>query len=109
MSRPRRILLAVAALMLPIIAGTTGSVSGMITDGAGAPVARAKVTITSTAMGTATSASTDRKGAYGFLTLQPGTYDLHAEAPGFAPADRHGLAVHVNSAIKVDLTLEPAR
>jgi hypothetical protein len=89
-----------------VIAGTTGSVSGTLKDASGMPVAGGKVTLSNKTMGMSFMATTDRKGSYGFLTVSPGTYSLHAEAPGFAPQERNGLVVHVNSALRVDLTLE---
>jgi hypothetical protein len=40
------------------------------------------------------------------MTLLPGAYNLEVEAKGFKPANRKGLFVHVDSAIKIDLLLE---
>jgi protocatechuate 3,4-dioxygenase beta subunit len=95
------------AMLFPALAGTTGSVTGTLKDANGSPVAGVKLTITNKSVGLKTEATTDRKGAYGFLTLLPGTYDLHAEGKGFAAKDRSGVVVHVNSVIRIDLTLEP--
>jgi Carboxypeptidase regulatory-like domain len=95
--------------LLPVIAGTTGSITGVVKDGAGAPVAGGKLTLLNKTMGMSVMATTDRKGSYGFPIVAPGTYTLHAEAKGFAPQDRSGLVVHVNSALRIDLILEPEK
>jgi uncharacterized protein YfaS (alpha-2-macroglobulin family) len=75
-------------------------------DASGAPVAGAKVVVTSTTMGIKTTAVTDKKGIYSFMTLLPGASNLEVEAKGFKPANRKGPSVHVDSAIKMDLPLE---
>jgi len=107
----KRVLSLMIALLVlvPVIAGTTGSITGMLKDSGGMPVSGGKLTLVNKTMGMTFSATSDRKGAYGFLNVAPGTYTLHAEAMGFLPQDRAGLVVHVNSALRVDLTLEPEK
>jgi hypothetical protein len=78
---------------------------GTLKDDSGTPVGGAKVTISNKSTGIKTITRSDHKGAYGFLTLFPGTYDLQAEADGFASEDRSGLVMHVNTVKRVDLNL----
>ena len=65
-----------------------------------------QITATNKAMGVKAKATSDKKGVYTFLTLSAGQYDIHAEAKGFKPFDRTGLAIHVDSAVKLDIILE---
>jgi hypothetical protein len=59
------LLLAIGMLaLLPAIAGTTGSVSGLVKDRMGMPVAGAKVTLVEIAKGTSIGSKTDRNGSY---------------------------------------------
>ena len=91
------------------LAATTGRISGIVKDPSGAPVPGARLTVVGKATGLKISASTDKKGLYTFVTLLPGVYDLQVTARGFRPVDRSGIAVHVDSAIQVDLALEPEK
>ncbi len=103
----RRILLASMLAFLPAWAGTTGRISGVVKDANGSPVPKIKVSVTSTTMGVKTTATTDKNGLYSFLTLTAGTYVLGVEAKGFKPVVRTGIVVHVDSAIQMDLVLDP--
>ncbi|HEY3827351.1 MAG TPA: carboxypeptidase-like regulatory domain-containing protein [Bryobacteraceae bacterium] len=94
------------ALLLPAFAGTTGSVEGILKDLAGIPVQGAKVTFTDLAKGKIVSATSNRKGSYEFPVIFPGSYKLHVEAKGFTPQDRSPVVIHVDSALRIDLTLE---
>ncbi|MCU1241475.1 MAG: hypothetical protein JWO71_2201 [Candidatus Acidoferrum typicum] len=62
--------------------GTTAIV-GDVTDPQGAAVVGAKVTISDPSSGVTRETQTDDQGRFQFLTLQPGTYSAHVEAPGF--------------------------
>lgn len=108
----RRCLLLALALMitlLPATANTTGSITGLLKDSQGTPVAGGKVTLVEKSTGKTIVITTNKKGSYTFLAVLPGTYTLHAEAPGFAAQDRLNVIVHVDSLLKVDLTLDPEK
>jgi hypothetical protein len=89
-------------------AGTTGRISGTVGDSGGAVVAGAKVTATNASTGLKATVTSDKKGLYSFITLLPGVYDIAVDAKGFKPLSKPGVGVHVDSAVKVDLVLEPA-
>src|SRR4051794_7862060 len=61
----------------------TASVSGTVTDPAGAVVPRAHVTATDVQRNVARSTDTDDAGRYILLDLPPGSYTLQIEAAGF--------------------------
>src|SRR5579884_2910229 len=102
--------LAGAALSLIFSAGayaaTTGSIAGTVKDPTGAVVPGASIVVTNTAQGVQTKTTSDAKGAYTFPSLPVGTYDLKASITGFKEQTRKGLAVDLDAALQVDLTLE---
>src|ERR1700689_3190356 len=62
---------------------TTGAIIGLVSDPAGAPIAGAKVTITSADNGLKRSVKTDDAGRFNFPQLKPGPYSVRAEADQF--------------------------
>src|SRR5271154_2743612 len=62
----------------------TVNLSGMVLDPQNLAVKDAKLTLHNPAKGIARTASSDANGRYEFVGLQPGTYTLSVEAPGFA-------------------------
>jgi uncharacterized protein YfaS (alpha-2-macroglobulin family) len=93
--------------LVSVRAGTTGRMNGMVKDAAGIVVAGASVSVTNEATGISKTSTTDRKGVFGFVAVLPGNYKVRVEAKGFTPLDRVAV-VHVDSVLKIDLTLEPA-
>jgi hypothetical protein len=90
-----------------VLAGTTGRITGIVKDSGGSLIPGVQLTVTNPVTGITVKAKTDKKGTYSFLTLSAGRYDLQAIADGFKPQSRPGLIVHVDSAIQIDLVLEP--
>ncbi len=74
-----------------VYAGTTGAISGTVTDQSGAPVAAAKVTALSASE--TVSVSTDASGHYAFVSLQPDEYTVSSEKNGYDPVSIAGVAV----------------
>lgn len=64
------------------------SVRGLVTDNSGAVIENAKITLENKAVGYVDSRTSDSKGQYQFLQLQPGTYQITAEANGFSKINR---------------------
>ncbi len=98
--------LCVFLLAASLVAGTTGSMSGRIKDPSSAVIPGAIVTVTNTAMGISRKATADSKGDYAFGTLAVGPYDLKVSAAGFRPYKRSNLIVNVDSALRIDPTME---
>jgi carboxypeptidase family protein len=65
----------------------TATVNGIVKDPQGGAVVGARVVVSSKATGIALDATTSTEGQYVFTNLQPGLYDIHIEAKGFAPQD----------------------
>src|SRR5260370_37629083 len=65
------------------LAETTASIKGAVTDGSGAVVCGAKVTVKSTGLGIERTATTNANGDYEFAALPPGSYSVQVEMQGF--------------------------
>jgi Carboxypeptidase regulatory-like domain len=106
--RPKALLIVVA-LVCPMAYGQAvkGTLLGTVTDGSGAVVPGAGVTITEVNTGISRSTETNASGYYVFANLETGTYRVAVEMPGFRKAVRDGVEVQVNSTIRADAALEP--
>ncbi|WP_158750067.1 TonB-dependent receptor [Acidobacterium sp. S8] len=80
---------------------------GSVSDKSGASVNSAKVSILELATGISHIANTNESGNYTFPDLPPGAYSVTAEASGFKKETRARVDVIVNTATRVDLSLEP--
>jgi hypothetical protein len=89
-------------------AAVYGSISGVVTDQSGSVIPGARLTLTNTAQGIPYKTVADSKGTYAFPSVPVGHYDLAVDARGFQRHNRTGLVVDLNSALRVDLTLEVA-
>ena len=106
--RPKTLLIVVA-LVCPMAYGQAvkGTLLGTVTDGSGAVVPGAGITITEVNTGISRSTETNASGYYVFANLETGTYRVAVELPGFRKAVRDGVEVQVNSTIRADAALEP--
>ena len=82
-----------------------GSISGTVEDPSGAGIPRASVTATNTDTGVRQTVESDDKGAYSFLSLPIGHYDIEVSCAGFKPYRRVDITVDANSALIVDAQL----
>jgi hypothetical protein len=86
-------------------ADVTGSVEGYIRDSSGAVVTGAHVTIVEAATNLKREATTDAQGAYTFLALPPGKYQITATQAGFQQTTVSDVNLNVNDKLRFDLTL----
>ena len=86
-------------------AGPGGSISGTVRDPSGAVVPRARIIATEISTHVSQTESTDSKGFYSFLSLPVGTYNVHAEAPGFGSYLRTNVVLDADGKAVVDATL----
>jgi hypothetical protein len=99
--------LAVLAMATPASAqAIRGTLLGSITDGSGASVPGATVTITEQGTNIVTSGVTNESGFYTFPNLKDGIYRVEAELSGFKKVVRENVQVDVNTTIRVDLALQ---
>ncbi len=70
-------------------------------------IPNATVTVTNTATGVKSTATTTSVGDFTVLSLIPGQYSVLAEAPGFAKEEVTGITLVVAQQARVNLTLKP--
>jgi hypothetical protein len=99
------ILLLCAASVALAQAGR-GSVSGLVTDPAGALVAGAKVVLLNHATGVTQHTATSSAGLYTFISLNPGVYQVTASQTGFKNVAQDKVTVTVDQVTQVNITLE---
>jgi carboxypeptidase family protein/TonB-dependent receptor-like protein len=102
-------LAAVTMLLTPCWAsaqGTTGSISGTVTDESKAVMPGVTVTAKNTETGLERAQVTDAQGRYRVLDLPPGPYVVTVELPGFAPVRREELTVTIGKDLLVDVELK---
>jgi hypothetical protein len=87
------------------VEGPRAAVSGAVTDPAGASIPNASVAVTNSVTQAVVRTTTDPAGRYMVDHLDPGTYTVEAEAPGFTPQQISGLALTPGQETRKDLTL----
>jgi outer membrane receptor protein involved in Fe transport len=85
---------------------SSARVTGSVTDPAGAAIPQAAITLTNTATGVVTQANTNAAGIYTVAFLNPGPYELTAEAAGFKRYSRTAITLETGQALVLDLRLE---
>ncbi|MDQ2865220.1 MAG: TonB-dependent receptor [Candidatus Eremiobacteraeota bacterium] len=100
---------SIAALLgtgLPAFAGTTGALSGVVSDDAKAPVAGARVTVTSPSQ--TSTVTTDAGGHFAFVSLAPDEYTIAVMHAGYDNASLSGVAVFADASQVVGISLRKA-
>ncbi len=106
-----RFLAALGALTLVLLLCTgawaqgTGGLTGIVTDPAGAVVAKAPVKTVNTATGITYNTETTAAGVYRFVDLPVGTYTLTVEVKGFKTYKATNLVTTVGAVINQDVHL----
>ena len=100
------LLVALSPIVLFGQRGTTGAISGSVTDPSGAVVPNAKVTATNTATGVPTSVNTNASGFYSITNLEPGPYRLDVAVAGFESYEQTGIVLQVGGDLTVNATLK---
>ncbi len=104
---PDVLILAVCFLAIACVAraqaGTSGTITGTVTDPAGAAIPGAKATIHNPVSGYEASVTTDSNGQFSFANVPFNPYHLTVTAPGFSP---HVQDVEVRSVLPVTLAIK---
>lgn len=93
-------------LFAGVACAQTASLSGRVTDPAGAVVPGVSVTATAAATGASSKAVTGSDGYYSLPALPPGVYALTVDKPGFAPIQERNLQLQVQQAARLDFSLK---
>jgi trimeric autotransporter adhesin len=83
-----------------------GGVRGLIQDPGGAVIPNAKVTLVNTATTVSRSTLSNAQGEYVFSQVDPATYTISVEAPGFTKLDRTGVIIGTQQFLTIDLKME---
>jgi len=87
---------------------TFGSFTGTVKDQSGSVVAVCKVTITNDGTGATRATVTDPGGNYVVVNMEPATYTILMEAPGFEPAKYSNVTLETRATVRIDGTLSVA-
>jgi len=113
--RRARITEAVAGFVLSILVlyspnmlaqGLFGTISGGVSDSSGAVVPGATVRVINVSTNVVTTLTTNGAGVYVATSLNPGVYNVEAEAKGFKTAIVKGITLEVDGNPKINLTLQ---
>ena len=84
-----------------------GGISGTVADATGAVVPGAIVTVTNVGTNQAVKLTASAEGAFTALSLEPVSYSITVEAPGFKKAVINNVKVDTATTASVNVTLEP--
>ena len=85
----------------------TATISGTVSDQAGAAVPGATVKITNPATGFSRSVVTNNQGGYSFPSIQPATYTIEVEAGNFKKVIKSQIQALVDTSSEINFSLEP--
>lgn len=91
---------------VPALAGTTGTITGTVVSSTGAPIAGAKILVSSPSQ--QATATSDASGRYAFLSLAPDTYSIVISKPGYETLTTNGISVFADQAQTLRFTLRTA-
>lgn len=85
---------------------TRGVIVGRVTDPSVAVIPGVKITLLNENTGISTDTTTGDQGDYTFTNVEPGTYQLSAEAQGFKTGVVRHVTMFVNQTVRVDVKLD---
>src|SRR5437762_8670721 len=92
--------------VVPAVAQTQASISGVIPDPTGAVIPGVTVTVTNPATNFVRTSISNEAGVYNFPSLQPGKYNIKVELPGFRTITQNDVELQVQFAARIDFTLQ---
>ncbi len=105
----RMIVLAVACSLIPAAlwsqAGTSGTISGTITDASGASLSGATLTLKDLGTNTVRTMQSGGGGVYAFTDLPPASYDLTVKMQGFKEVEVQNIKLDVAASRRIDANL----
>src|SRR5690242_18236269 len=87
---------------------TFGTIQGTVHDESGAVMPGCVVTVENTGTSVRRSIVTDETGSYKTLNLEPGTYKVRIELPGFQVAEYINIQLTARETIRIDGTMKVA-
>jgi hypothetical protein len=102
-------MLAILSLLLPVHAFSqtnNATLGGTVSDSMSALIPGVTITATNTQTGIVTTVVSNETGAYQFAALQPGTYKVSAELPGFQTMTYDQVILGVSAQVRLNFTLQ---
>jgi outer membrane receptor protein involved in Fe transport len=94
-----------AVVSIAALPAAAATLQGRVVDPQRQPVAGAQVKVQEQAKDLRRETTTDASGTFTLAELPPGEYALTAEAPGFAPQTRRGLALAIGQTYRIEVPL----
>ncbi len=101
------LLLAIAAQAQGV--GSSGDITGTVTDSVGAVLPRVTVNVVETQTGLKRTVTTDGAGQYRVAGLSPSRYEVSAGLAGFATEVRKGVTIAVGQTVISDFRMKPSQ
>ncbi len=97
-----------ALLLAPLVshAQGLGSIAGRVLDPNGAAIASARVVILQEGTGFSRTATADADGLYVIPSLEPATYSIAVDAPGFSTSKQSGIVLLADQTLTVNLSMK---
>lgn len=89
--------------------GSSGNITGTVTDASGAVITNAIVTATDSQRGIKRSSSSDSTGRYQITGLPPTAYSISAEHDGFQTTIQKNMVLNVGQTLTLDFSLEVSK
>lgn len=83
-----------------------GGIRGLIRDPSDHVVTESRVTLLNEATGASRATLSNGLGEYVFSQVEPATYSLFAEAPGFKKAEHKGVVINTQEFVTLDIKME---
>src|SRR5919198_965411 len=85
---------------------TNATLGGTVSDATGALIPGVSITATNTQTGIVSTVVSNETGAYQFASLQPGTYKVSAELPGFQTQTYNDVTLGISQQVRLNFTLQ---
>lgn len=89
--------------------GSSGEITGTVTDPSGAVLPNVTVNVADNQTGLKRTAMTNGTGQFRVARLSPATYDVSVERPGFATEIRRSVTVAIGQTVISDFKLKPSQ
>ncbi|HYM74808.1 MAG TPA: TonB-dependent receptor [Candidatus Dormibacteraeota bacterium] len=102
-------LLLAASVVYAQGVGSSGEITGTVTDASGAVLPNVTVNVVDNQTGLKRTAMTNGTGQFRAVRLSPATYDVSVERPGFATEIRRSVTVAIGQTVISDFKLKPSQ
>src|SRR5215813_1999449 len=97
--------LCVLIAATPLFAQGTSTFNGRVVDNSDAVLPGVTITVTNKATGVVRTTVTNENGQWAMPGLEPGTYEVKSDLPGFQASARDNIGLLVNATLTVDFKL----